>query len=722
MISKKITLKKVDKSRFSKLVEYLLNPKENEERVGAVQVSHCESIEAKWAALEIELVQSLNTRAKSDKTYHLVVSFQAHEQPSPEVLKIIEQRFCDALGFNEHQRISVVHHDTNNLHIHLAINKIHPTSFTLVEPYRDFKIRDALCHHLEKEFHLGVDNHALTLSENDKSSPVTNRQGVESLKDFARRTVVEGLQAAGNWSEAHAVLAQNGLKFALKGRGLIIQAPDGTAIKASTLARAYSKTALEQKFGDFAPSKALINPKGYRLKPLLGAPSLYEQYQAQMKAQFHEHQQGLSHLSACSNARIRRLLAGNKDRHRFMSFLIQGSSPLAKRILHKSVHKNLQKKIERIQKEATNRRQRSTQKYKKSKLTYKSWLKTKALSGNLQALKALQATPILSKGNRITGEVVTSGLIPGVKVKSISDQGVVTYKVPGGQIKDDGTTLCLEGEINQKVCKALMLMARYRFNSTATLHGNPIFAKQMQQARLAHPGFTIHTRVTDERRAPSLSFRQFRERNHKYVFNRFKQRATQQSLNRFEFRGYGGSDEHIDERGRKRDSVRKLPKPCYRRAVRERAKGDPDSLQTLSQFPVVQRFRRTEQLLQAHAHADVQPRKAHPPKCMRRTGVILSSAERYIQERLEKRGRGMNIPTHKLCEPPFPTQPIFKGIRKVDGKPLVLMSEKASSEILVLPVNKDTEKQLKRLPRGNALKIENGKVALLRDKEQGNER
>jgi hypothetical protein len=52
---------------------------------------------------------------------------------------MIEERFCKALGYAEHQRISVIHHDTDNVHIHVAINKIHPTTFTPHNPGCDYK-------------------------------------------------------------------------------------------------------------------------------------------------------------------------------------------------------------------------------------------------------------------------------------------------------------------------------------------------------------------------------------------------------------------------------------------------------------------------------------------------------------------------------------------------------------------------------------------------------
>ena len=83
---------------------------------------------------EIAATQGLNTRAKSDRTYHLLVSLRAGENPDAQTLRMIEERFCKELGYAEHQRISVVHHDTDNVHIHVAINKIHPTSLTLHDP------------------------------------------------------------------------------------------------------------------------------------------------------------------------------------------------------------------------------------------------------------------------------------------------------------------------------------------------------------------------------------------------------------------------------------------------------------------------------------------------------------------------------------------------------------------------------------------------------------
>ena len=133
-------MKSPQKSRFGKLVTYLLDPQgKKKTRVGEVVITNCVSTDTTWAVREIAATQWLNTRAKSPRTYHLIISFKAGENPDAQTLRLTEERFCKALGYAEHQRVSVVHHDTDNVHIHVAINKIHPTTFTIHNPGCDYK-------------------------------------------------------------------------------------------------------------------------------------------------------------------------------------------------------------------------------------------------------------------------------------------------------------------------------------------------------------------------------------------------------------------------------------------------------------------------------------------------------------------------------------------------------------------------------------------------------
>jgi hypothetical protein len=112
-------MRSLGKSDFAGLAKYITDAQSKEHRLGDVQVTNCHAGTLNAAIEEILATQHLNTRAKGDKTYHLLVSFRAGESPDGDTLKAIEERICAGLGYAEHQRISAVHNDTDNLHLHL---------------------------------------------------------------------------------------------------------------------------------------------------------------------------------------------------------------------------------------------------------------------------------------------------------------------------------------------------------------------------------------------------------------------------------------------------------------------------------------------------------------------------------------------------------------------------------------------------------------------------
>ena len=159
MIAKRSPTPKGKGSSFSRLASYITDEKSNGEKVGFTKVTNCSFDEIDLAVREIEHTQDMNTRAKSDKTYHLIVSFRSGESPTEEQLADIEQVVCEGIGLGDHQRLSATHTDTDNLHIHIAINKIHPETLNLIEPFYDKYKLSELCKELEIKHDLEQDNH-----------------------------------------------------------------------------------------------------------------------------------------------------------------------------------------------------------------------------------------------------------------------------------------------------------------------------------------------------------------------------------------------------------------------------------------------------------------------------------------------------------------------------------------------------------------------------------
>ena len=74
MIAKRIDMREASKSRATRLAEYVMSEMDKAGRVADVFTVNCISDDALLAAKEIEICQARNTRAKDDKTYHLLLS------------------------------------------------------------------------------------------------------------------------------------------------------------------------------------------------------------------------------------------------------------------------------------------------------------------------------------------------------------------------------------------------------------------------------------------------------------------------------------------------------------------------------------------------------------------------------------------------------------------------------------------------------------------------
>lgn len=72
-------MKTPERSRFGKLVAYLVNDQGKQTRVGEATITNCVSTDLSLAVSEIVATQQLNTRALSDRAYHLLISLRASE-------------------------------------------------------------------------------------------------------------------------------------------------------------------------------------------------------------------------------------------------------------------------------------------------------------------------------------------------------------------------------------------------------------------------------------------------------------------------------------------------------------------------------------------------------------------------------------------------------------------------------------------------------------------
>lgn len=409
MIAKKVAMRAQRKSSMSELIDYLTDEQakegpealvdymtdeqDNASRVGRVTITHCHATDPTWAAAEMRAVQAMNKRAVSDKTYHMIVSFPEGEQPSAAQLQQIEERLCAALGFAEHQRISVVHHDTDNLHVHIAINKIHPRSFNLHEPYYDHRTRSKVCAELEIEFNLQRDNHQAQKTQAEANAAnLTARTGIGTLLVWIQQTCKADLEQAASWQAFHSVLRANGLQIRQRANGFVFVAPDGTRCKASSVSRKLSMPALLARLGPVptieptplesvipdAPARSYSRaPVGFRVD----SARLYAAY-LEEQTKFRERKtQARAEARALRNHRIEQAKRKAKLQRAAVKLMGKG---LSARIAYMTIRANLRSEIDRAVQAYHRERQALQQRYPLR--SWRDWLKVRSRDRQAQAV------------------------------------------------------------------------------------------------------------------------------------------------------------------------------------------------------------------------------------------------------------------------------------------------------------------------------------------------
>ena len=258
---------------------YVANKKDNHAKVEYFWTVNClagsELADLQLINKEIELIQAQNRTVKTGKTLHVGFSLPEGESLTEAQWRDAEQQLSEALEYSEHQRVVALHKNTDNWHLHIAYNMIHPETFKKHSPHRDHKTGADVCRVLEQKYGLRRDVGYKEAQERDKRSQGsldmeahTYHESFESYVLKYKADIRAGLDAAKDWHDVHAVFTQHDLRLKARGAGLVITQGKNN-IKASTLHRSCSKNALESRFGTFKP-RSRDHKKIARTRPEYG--------------------------------------------------------------------------------------------------------------------------------------------------------------------------------------------------------------------------------------------------------------------------------------------------------------------------------------------------------------------------------------------------------------------------------------------------------------------
>jgi relaxase-like protein/DNA relaxase TraI-like protein/conjugative element/phage-associated large polyvalent protein len=497
MIAKIIPIKSVRKSSFVTLVQYLTNPQDKSERVNQVTASNCYTDEPAAALLEIQNTQEMNKRAKSDKTCHLVLSFPEGEQLSLADLNAIEEQFCEALGFTGHQRISVVHDDTNHLHIHIAINKIHPKKLTIHNPYYDYKKVANLCERIEQEYSLVKVNHVTRIDKTDAMiQDIETKAGIESLLGWIRRECLDDIKRAGTWQVLHEVLKNHGLTIKERGNGFVFVSSSGVAVKASSIDRALSKPNLIKRLGTFelaahtahtlqTAKTSKSKSKQYQPRPLqnrIETSTLYARYRQEQSEATSQRKTQWVVLRDKRDRHIERAKQNASFKRSIIKRIQAGR--LAKKTLYAAAHMQFKTTIEVIKSDYRQAYTHSKTRY--PKMAWLDWLAREAKHGNNEALAVLRSRGLGKRqGNSVSGQHMQTDQFTTGNIQSITKDGTVCYNIGSTTIRDDGQKLIVPDKTSQDALHDILHFAIKKYGSKLAINGTDTFRDQIVKIAVA---------------------------------------------------------------------------------------------------------------------------------------------------------------------------------------------------------------------------------------------
>ena len=224
---------------------------------------------AEMTALASESVRS------ADPVNHYVLSWREGEQPSFEQVDEAARLFLDELGLQDHQVIYAMHQDTDNLHLHIAVNRVHPETLKCVEINKGFdreavqraiaRIEHAQGWQPEKGSRYVVleDGEVARKGEREpRKAPrqpardYEQRTGERSAERIAMEDAAPIIRSAQSWQGLHQSLAEIGMRYEKKGSGALIFVGE-VPVKASSADRSASLSALQKRLGPYEPPQAI---------------------------------------------------------------------------------------------------------------------------------------------------------------------------------------------------------------------------------------------------------------------------------------------------------------------------------------------------------------------------------------------------------------------------------------------------------------------------------
>lgn len=223
------------------------------------------------AAVEMEALAIENTRCKAP-AFHFILSWREMEKPTTEQVDDAVKIALTELDLQDCQALWALQSDTDNLHVHVAVNRISPETYKAIHPAGGWtkkalekaarKIEAKQGWEIEQSGRYEVAENGdikekqlveqTTPEVSQKARDIEAHTGQESFERIAKEETASILKTAASWDDLHRRLAERGFMLEKRGKGAVLTCQTGERfVKLSNIARDCSFSKLEARLGAF---------------------------------------------------------------------------------------------------------------------------------------------------------------------------------------------------------------------------------------------------------------------------------------------------------------------------------------------------------------------------------------------------------------------------------------------------------------------------------------
>lgn len=261
--------------KISRLADYITNDEKDKNKIDYYSGRGfiCDDLNSQKA----EMIALASDAPKcTNPITHWVMSWHEDERPTRDQVEEAIDILLEELDMADRQVIYATHQDTDNYHVHVMINRVHPDTLKAPNNFRDVELAHKAVARIayiqgwqseQRARYEVIDGQTQRVEHPPQSAKqpagqiaqqIESHQGIKSAERVGIETGADLIRAAHSWRDLHQSLAERGIRYEQYGTGAYLYVGD-VKLKASSAGRDCSLPQLKKRLGEYQQPPSNLN-------------------------------------------------------------------------------------------------------------------------------------------------------------------------------------------------------------------------------------------------------------------------------------------------------------------------------------------------------------------------------------------------------------------------------------------------------------------------------